>query len=205
MSRDEALADLAYVRTLAEEGRKAPLLGGAHLVGWGVLVSAAFVGHGVIVNTVPQSQDWGLMLGGLWGGFGLLGGLMSTALQRRMQRRPGSAALSNRADQAIWTGATLILVSLALGAIGHMAFTGDYTAPNFIPGASFAVYGGAMMASSMVAEEKALQPFALFSVAAGLCLSIGADHPWMYFAAAAAALLALAAPGLVLLRQEPRA
>lgn len=205
MSREDALSDLAYVRTLAEEGRRAPLLSGAHFVGWGLLVAGALAGHGVIVNSVAPSGELGLLLGLLWGGFGLVGGVMSALLQRRLTKRPGANAVSNRADRAIWSGASLILAALAVGALGHMAFTGDFSAPNVIPEAAFTVYGGAMLASSLVAEDRLLRPYALLSAAAGVGLGIGADHPWMYFAAAAAALLVLALPGVALLRREPRA
>ena len=42
MTREEMLADLAYARTLAEEGRHAPLLGGPYLLFWGALNAVAF-------------------------------------------------------------------------------------------------------------------------------------------------------------------
>ncbi len=50
MTRDEMLADLAYARTLAEEGRNAPLLGGAYLLFWGALNSIAFFAHWAVIE-----------------------------------------------------------------------------------------------------------------------------------------------------------
>ena len=41
MTREEMLADLAYARTLAEEGRHAPLIGGRYLVLFGALLCVA--------------------------------------------------------------------------------------------------------------------------------------------------------------------
>jgi hypothetical protein len=43
MTRDEMLADLAYARTLAEEGRQAPLVGGAYLIFFGVLIALCYL------------------------------------------------------------------------------------------------------------------------------------------------------------------
>jgi hypothetical protein len=65
MTRDEMLADLAYARTLAEEGRHAPLLGGAYLVFWGLLNAAAFAAQFAIIQafcrcwTAPRSAFFG--------------------------------------------------------------------------------------------------------------------------------------------------
>lgn len=42
MTKDELAQDLAYVRTLAEEGRHAPLIGGPFLVLSGLLLSVAY-------------------------------------------------------------------------------------------------------------------------------------------------------------------
>jgi hypothetical protein len=203
MTNAEALKDLDYVRTLAEEGRHAPLLSGPHLIGWGVLVAAAWAGHGYIVNNVPPSGQWGILLGSLWGGFGVLGGLMSVVLGRWTSNRPGASAASNRAERAIWSGASLVLTVFAVGMIGHMAVTGDTDAPNAISAAAFGVYGGAMLASSLFSGEKLLRPFAFLAAGFGLVLAIFADAPWAYYAAAVGALLTLALPGLLLARREP--
>lgn len=203
MSGRDALEDLAYVRALAEEGRSAALLSGPHMIGWGLLVACAFAGHGAIVNTIPPSHDWGLYLGLLWGGFGVLAGAMSAVLGRRAAKRPGASAVSNRADRAVWAGASLMLCVFALGMIGHMAVSGDTTAPNAIPAAALAVYGGALLATSLAADAPLLRPFAFLAGATGLVLAVFADAPWMYYAAAVGALLTLAAPGVLLLRREP--
>ena len=37
-SKEELVSELAYVRTLAEEGRDAPLIGGRYYVIWGGLM-----------------------------------------------------------------------------------------------------------------------------------------------------------------------
>ncbi len=201
MAHDQSLSDLAYVRTLAEAGRTVPLLSGPHLMGWGVLLSAALAGHGVIVNTLPQDEHF--FLWGCWGAFAALGFGMNFVLGRRLSARPGASAANNQADRAIWAGAGLVMGAFSIGMLGHMLYTQDWTAPNAIPAASFAVYGGAMLASSLISGVGALRPFAMLASVMAVALAIFADTPWMYFIASGAALLTLFLPGLVLARREP--
>jgi hypothetical protein len=203
MSREDVLSDLNHIRALAEEGRHAPLLSGAHFVGWGLLVSAAYTAHGIILNYDLPGHD-GSYFGLIWGSFGVLGGLLSVVLEQRVKTRPGASAVSNRADRAIWTGAMISLVVVVAASIGRMAVTGDATAPNVIPPAAFGAYAGAMFATSLITHAKLLRPYALLAAAAGVVLGLWADAPWMYFAAAVAAFVTLVFPGIALLRREPR-
>ncbi|HIK63551.1 MAG TPA: hypothetical protein EYG02_00805, partial [Henriciella marina] len=63
--------DLAYVRSLAEAGANAPLLGGRFLVWWGGLVTAAYIGHYLIITgMLGVGLD---ALGIMWTGFIVLG------------------------------------------------------------------------------------------------------------------------------------
>jgi len=54
MTRDQAAEDLAYVRTVAEEGQQAPLIGGVYLVLFGVLLSVGYVLHWSLLSGVLQ-------------------------------------------------------------------------------------------------------------------------------------------------------
>ena len=51
----ELAAQLGYVRTLAEEGRNTPLVGGPFLVLLGIVLSAAYVLHWALV-TEPSAH-----------------------------------------------------------------------------------------------------------------------------------------------------
>lgn len=204
MNREQALQDLDYVRTLAEEGRAAPLLGGLHMVCWGTLAAAAFAGHWYALHVLMPQSGSGWPIWAVWGAFGVIAGIMATLLQKRLQGRPGVSAVSNRGEQAAWAGASLMLFAIASGAIGHMLVSGDTTAPNIIPPAAFAIYGGAMYATAHLSGTKVLVPFAYLAALVGLVLGVFADASWAYLGAAAGVLLVLTAPGFVLMSREPQ-
>jgi len=202
MTRSELLEDIAYVRTLAEEGRAAPLLGGAYFVGWGLLVSAAWAGHYAIITNLPDTQ-WGQWLGGMWFGFGVVGGVMSLALQRRVRGKPGASSVGNRGERAVWMGIGFALTAIAIGAILRMAVFGEITAPNTILPAAMTLYGAGMIATAKLSGEKLLHPFGLVAVAFGFCMGVIANLPIMYLLGSIAALFVLVLPGALLLRREP--
>jgi hypothetical protein len=204
MTKEQILEDLEFVRTLAHEGRAAPLLGGLHMVCWGSLVALAFAGHWATLYVIFPATGASWSIWAWWLAFGLIGWAMATLLGRRLRDKPGSTSVSNRGEQAAWGGASLMLAAIALGAIGHMIVTDDFTAANSIPPAAFAIYGGAMLATSFMSGEKLLRPFAFLAAAAGLALGVFADETWMYLAAAVAAFLTLVVPGALLLSREPK-
>ena len=47
-----AREDLAYLRSVTEQARSAPLLGGRFLVMWGILLSGAYACHWAIMSGV---------------------------------------------------------------------------------------------------------------------------------------------------------
>jgi len=204
MTRSELMQDLAYVRTLAEEGRSAPLLGGAHFVAWGLLVAAAWAGHYWVISNYTQAE-LGMPLGILWGGFGVLAGVMSVILQRRMRGKPGLSSGGNRAERAIWEGISLAMFAIALGAILRMAVFKDFDAPNTILPAAVALYGAGMIATARFSKEKVLQVSGVAAVVFGLALQVIANEPYVYLLGSAGALVVLVIPGIILLRREPSA
>lgn len=204
MSRGELMDDLAYVRTLAEEGRSAPLLGGAHFVAWGLLVSAAWMGHYWVITNYAQTE-LGQPLGLLWGGFGVVAGLMSVILHRRMRGKPGLSSGGNRAERAIWEGIGMALFAIAVGSIVRMAVFKDFDAPNTILPAAVALYGAGMIATARFSNETILRVSGVAAVILGLGLQVIANEPYVYLLGSAGALIVLVIPGILLLRREPSA
>lgn len=202
MTREELAADLAYVRTLAEEGRHAPLLGGSYLVFWGVLNPIAYVLQWSLLSGVLP-HGGGIGFGVLWGSYGLIAGVGATVLGMRSREKPGKSAIGVRAERAIWTGVGVAIGAVAIGCIGRMAFEDDQLAPNGIMAPALALFGAALMATGMMAREKWLSGFAFVSYAAAVVLGVVANEPWAYLAAAAVNVVVLAIPGAILLRREP--
>lgn len=197
--------DMALVRALAEEGRAAPLLSGGHMLGWGLLVSAAWAGHYGIISQIASHASWGPWMGALWGGFGIAGLILSALLRRRLKGRPGHGSVGNRGDRAIWIGMQLALLACVLGALLRMALFHDNAAPNTILPVALALYGAAMVSTGRLSGQAMLQGFGLLAIGLGCVAGVIASLPQMYLLGSAAALLVLALPGALLLRREPAA
>jgi hypothetical protein len=202
MTRDEMMQDLAYARALAEEGRHAPLLGGAHLVFWGVANTVAFAAHwGILEGRLPALEGRAFAL--LWLGYGVVATFGMVLLRLRTRRKPGLSAIGVRAERAMWIGAAVGVGAIALGSIARMMMEGDPTAPNAIFGAAFALYGAALFGTARLSQEAWLARFAWLSAGVAFTLCLFANAPWAYLYAAVGSVLVLIWPGIILLRREP--
>lgn len=204
MTRDEMLADLAYARTLAEEGRHAPLLGGPYLLFWGVVNAVAFSAqYAIIEGFIPMAG--GMAFAVLWITYGVVAAIGMTLLRMRTRDKPGLTAIGTRAERALWTGAAIAVMAIVIGSIARMFITADPTAPNAILGAAFALYGAALFGTASLSEQTWLRGFGWLSVAVALNCCMFADQAWVYVIAAIGSLLALGLPGIILLKREPSA
>jgi hypothetical protein len=204
MTRDELLADVAYARTLAEEGRKTPLLGGSYLVFWGVLNAVAFaVQFGIFRGFVPFMD--GMSFGLLWMGYGAAAVIGMTLLRLRTRGKPGLTAIGTRAERALWSGAAIAEMAVVLGSIVRRFMTNDPSAPNAILAAAFALYGAALLGTASLSEQTWLRGFGWLSVAVAANCAMFAGQDWVYVIASIGSLLALAWPGIILLKREPAA
>ncbi|MEZ5957596.1 MAG: hypothetical protein R3C27_10355 [Hyphomonadaceae bacterium] len=204
MTRDEMIADIAYARTLAEEGRHAPLLGGAYLLFWGVLNAIAFATQfAIIEGALPVAG--GTAYAVLWMSYGVVAGIGMTLLRMRTRDKPGLTTIGARAERALWTGAGIALMAIVIGSIVRMVMTSDPDAPNAILGAAFALYGAALFGTASMSGETWLRGFGWLSVAAALNCAMFNDQDWVYVIAAIGSLLTLAWPGIILLKREPSA
>lgn len=204
MTREELLSDLAYARELAEEGRHAPLLGGAYLTFWGVLNAVAFAAqYGILAGWIPLAG--GAAFAVLWISYGVVAGVGSALLRQRARSKPGKTAIGARAESALWQGAAFALLAIVVGSIVRMLITGDATAPNAIFGPAFAIYGAVLVGTASLSEQKWMRSFGVTSVGIGALLCLFANEDWAYPLAALGSLLVLAWPGLILLKHEPSA
>ena len=204
MTREEMMQDLAYARTLAEEGRHAPLLGGAYLMFWGVLNAMAFTAHWAVLTGRLPHMD-GAIFAIVWGGYGLAAAVGSYLLRQRVRAKPGLTTIGARAERAIWGGAAIALFAIAFGSLARMILSDDPTAPNAIFGAAFAIYGAALFGVATLSEQGWMRRFAWLSAGVALTLCLFANDDWAYLYAAIGSLLVLAWPGAILLKHEPSA
>lgn len=202
MTREEMLSDLAYARTLAEEGRHAPLVGGSYPVFFGVLLALCYGAQYAILSgalAVPTNT-----IGLIWGGFGVLATVGSIVLGKRVGALPGGAAISNRVDRAVWQGVVIAILVVVIGTILRAILLGDYMAPNAIVASGFGLYGVAIYATATLSGETWLRSFAVLSWIVSGLIWFFLGEIWVYLIAALASVAVLIVPGIIMIQREPK-
>jgi hypothetical protein len=199
VTRDELLQDLTYARTLAEEGRRAPLIGGAYLVMFGVLLAIAYSAqYAALTGSFDRDQ-----IGLVWMGFGAAALIGSLVLRGRTKTLPGASSISNRADRTVWQAVAWAIAFVVVGAIARGISYDNYDATNAIMAAGFGLYGVALYSTATLSGHMWLRIFAwlAWSLSSTMWLFLG--EPWAYVAAAIGAVLVLLVPGVIMMRGEP--
>jgi hypothetical protein len=199
VTREELLQDLSYARTLAEEGRRAPLIGGSYLVMFGVLLAIAYSAqYAVLTGSLERS-----VIGMVWMGFGAAALVGSLLLRGRTKNMPGASSISNRADRTVWHAVAWAILFVVAGAIARGIAYDNYDATNAIMAAGFGLYGVALYSTATLSGHMWLRIFAwlAWSLSATMWLFLG--EPWAYLAAAVGSVLVLLVPGVIMMRAEP--
>jgi hypothetical protein len=198
VTRDDLLQDLAYARSLAEEGRQTPLVGGSYLILFGVLLTAAYGAHwGMLTGRIPN-----VGIGFIWMGFGALAFLGSFLLRGRVRTLPGGASFANRADRSVWQGVAIAILAVVVGAIVRGVLNNDMTATNTIMAAGFGMYGIALYTTGSLSGQTWLQSFAWIAWLVSVALWYFLNEPWAYLIASGASVVVLIIPGLMMLQRE---
>jgi hypothetical protein len=204
---NDLAGEIAYVKTLAEEGRNAPLVGGALYVIWGVVIGLAslltWLGAAEIValpSFIGGLVFWIIVLAVGWG--------LSFFIGAKIGAKPGALTIGNRTATSAWFGVGLFLLIYWLALI---ALRDRFAAGGVAPGAmfgtmfpvAFGVYGIAFYATATAARLDWMRGFAvaawIFSVAS---LYYFSDAKQLLVAAVGSFICA-ALPGLLLMRREP--
>lgn len=205
-TKDDISDDLAYVKALAKEGRDTPLVGGIMYVIWGGLIGAA----GLIVYA--HAMHW-INLGPA-AGFApwltalVIGWVLSIVLGRRTSRKPGAATLGNKTATAVWfsvgvfiTGFWFVLM------VVHDNFQAVGIPPYFLFGLMFpmffGLYGVALYATATAARATWLRWFAALSWIMSAVSMILMASPHQMLVGVIGCFIGVAAPGLILMRNEP--
>jgi len=198
--------EIAYVKTLAEEGRNAPLVGGVLYVIWGGVVGlAAALTYFSVAGILPMPFVGGLPF---WIGAMAIGWGASFLFGPRALRKPGALTIGNKTASAAWFA---IGVFMSLFWIAAMAFEGQFKAagvePQFVFGLmfpiAFGLYGVAFYATAVAARLDWMRGFAIaawiFSIAA--LYFIGDARQLLL--GAVGSLVCAVFPGFILMRREP--
>ena len=195
--------DLEYLRSIAESGRQAPLLGGRFFVWWGVLAAITLLVHwSILSGYLPIPAE---AVGAIWMAYGLIGMAGAQVLALGLRGKPGSGAVGNRAERAVWGAMTATIFLYAIGAAISFALgRGNPVLFETIPLVAFCGYGISFSVTAAMGGPGWMKPMAwtAWLAAAGGFYFIGTPELYLY-AAGVVMLLALI-PGLIILRNEPK-
>lgn len=198
--------DLARLRAIAEEGRRAPLLGGWHFILWGVTLSVAMLFNWAVDMRLVPLPPYSLAFS--WFGLIFLAWLASSLIARAKTAERGAFAIGNRVECVVWTwaGAMLTVLAVALlvralvlgGASGWALFA-------IMPPVSFGAYAVAIGVTAAVAQDRGASAFAFLSLAFAAATALLIGRPEQLPVAAAGVVLVSIPSGLRQLASARRA
>lgn len=203
MTQDEMQSELAYLKSMAENGARAPSIGGRFSIWWGALAAIAFTLHWAIVTGVLGQVTISLL--GLWVSYIIVGSIGSYFLGRSLKSMPGTGSPGNRHSSAVWQamGAGVlcfffvILLGVLLGRFEPVMF-------NLILPVAFLGYGIGWLSTAMMNRSYSeAMPGLLALIGMGVCLFYFTD-PVIYLVAAITALVAQVVPGVIQMTREPK-
>lgn len=198
---EDPVADIAWMRRLAEEGAQAPMRGASILMAAGLIYGAASLFQWA------QATDRLGQVAGITGVGWLVGTvlflLIVTIVNMKMRGRAGVMTSANRAFAAAWTA-----VGFGIFALFAALMINDYrmgpdqgfTAMWLVPSIIFAFYGLGWAVTAAMLRSGPLWLLAVASLAACPALALLTGSADQYLAYAAALFLLMALPGFLLMR-----
>lgn len=198
--------ELAYVRSLAEEGRNAPLVGGVMYVIWGALMgSAALIQYANFAGFIPLEGALGWAP---WFVAFIAGWILSFVFGRRNWAKPGARTVGNRTAASAWFAVglfasgfwiTLFLVHDKYAAIG----VPTYFLFSLMFPIAFGLYGVAFFASATAARLDWLRWFALAAWGFSFASLFLLDSAYQMLVGGIGTFVCALLPGAILMRREP--
>lgn len=199
-------ADIAWLRSLAEEGAKTPPQGGAILFAAGLIWGTASVAHWFIITGLLPVDPAGYGL--VWGVALLVFFATLFVLIRRLKARGGVETAANRAFGSVWSalgwGIFSLFSALILLDVGR---TGEADLAEWslaVPSIIMAFYGMGWAVSATMLRQRMLWLLAIGAFIAAPILALISGSPGQYLAYAAAMYLLMALPGYLLMRAANR-
>lgn len=197
--------DLEYLRTLAEAGARAPILGGKYLAWFGGLVTLAYVAHYAMLNGMfgLSAKNIGFMWMGVMG-VALLGFFVMLATERR--NLPGKGSAGNRLQEVIWMYGGFSIFAFFVGSILGALFVpgGAAISPDASLPLVFAVYALGLLCTGDLGGQTVMRVAGWAALAmVGVTTALqGLDL--LYLAGAVGVFLTVFLTGVVLMLTQPR-
>jgi hypothetical protein len=195
--------DISYMRRLAEQGSRGPIIGGTFLAAAGLIYgTACFVQWAILAGRLPIAPSQG---GHLWLGASVLFAILWLVLFARVLRRKFSGStVSNFAFGMAWTGCAIgIFVT-----VGAIAIVADVTrvpaVQNMYAPATMAFYGSAWFVAGAMARRRWMYVAAVVAFVSTLLTAAMTGDQRQLLVWGTALLLSLAVPGFKMLFEQPR-
>ena len=205
LSDNEAQADIAWMRQLAEEGGRAPMRGAPILFAAGAIYGVASLVHWA-VQTGLLSEP-GPIQGVVW--------LVATAvflvvlafLTVRLKRDGGVKTGAGRATGAVWTGVGYGIFAMmsAIAVVGYrLGEQAALVSLALIPSIIMVFYGVGWAVTAAMLKSRPLGWLSVASLIAAPLLALMTGDSAQYLAYAICLFALMAAPGLLLMRGAGR-
>ena len=201
MTKNEALEDIAYARSIAEKGAKTPLLGSSISLMWGLMVVPTLIFHGLaLLGKFPiSSQNIGL----IWAIYGGLGFLGSIYLGRKIDKLPGAKSQINQVGEALGISMGIILAAYAITTVFVVVVKGM---PEFLFNSIIVFAFGLVTINLAVLARITNQAYmkfaAVFAGALTVVTYILVQSPSIYFLAAFGIVITQIIPSIMGLKKE---
>lgn len=196
-------ADIAFMRTMVEQGRHAAPLNGPFLISASLIFGAANLGQWALTSGQIVASPWAPLW--LWIGSGLAFALSLVVLIRRAAVKPGADTLVNKAIGASWSAVGFGIFAVWAAFLFVGLISGDWTMMWAMPSLVFAAYGSAWFVAGEMTGRGWMKAIALLSYVGAALLGLFVDSPVIYLVFAILIVAVALIPGIVLTRQEPRA
>jgi hypothetical protein len=195
--------DVAFMRSMAEQGRRGPFLGGIFLAAAGLIYGAAsFLHWGIQTGHLPFAPG---STGNVWIGASLLFAVvwvvLFTQLRRGGQAAPGAAQF---AFAAVWIGAGIGIVVMVAAVNLASAQLHDPALLNINAFTTFAFYGAAWSVCGALARQRWMYLIAAAAFVLVPALAFVSGTASELLVLGSGLLVTLFAPGVKLMLQAPR-
>ena len=193
--------DIGYMRGLAEQGRKGTIYGGVFLAVAGLVFGfACLIQWCAIVGWLPAVSGF---VWYLWGAAAVVFAGATVLLSRRIEPRAVKPSAAGAAFGMTWSG-TAVGIAVAFVAVIVVGIVTDTAAAYYaVAPIVFAFYGTAWFVAGGQAKRRWLYGVAVLSFGCALLLA-WLSGPYQVLAMAAALILTLTVPGIVLMREAGR-
>ena len=199
-------ADIAWLRSLAEEGANTPPQGGVILFAAGLIWGTASVAHWFIITGLLPVDPGGYGL--VWGVAMLVFFVTLVVMIRRLKAQGGVETAANRAFGSVWSALGWGIFSLFTALmLLDVSRTGEVNMAQWslaIPSIIMTFYGMGWAVSATMLRQRMLWFLAIGAFVAAPVLAMISGSSIQYLAYAAALFLLMALPGYLLMRAAKR-